>query len=230
MQSVDLIWTIVGFILTLLVFSYLFGDNPLFRLVTYLFVGVSAGFGAVMVIYHVIMPRLIFPFLEGPFGLQTSLVIVPLILSILLLMKLFPRLTSAGEVPMAYLVGVGAAVIIGGAVLGTILTQGVATVNLFDFELGAQFGQNQLMRMLEGGILLVGTIGSLIYFQFSVRSRGDQTPQRPRIVEMFSSVGQVFIAITLGALFAGVFATALTALVDRVGFLRDAIVTIISFF
>jgi hypothetical protein len=230
MQPVDLIWTIVGFILTLLVFSYLFGDNPLFRLVTYLFVGVSAGFGAVMVIYHVIMPRLLFPFLEGPFGLQTSLVIVPLILSILLLMKLFPRLAGAGEVPMAYLVGVGAAVIIGGAVLGTILTQGIATVNLFDFELGAQLGQNQLMRILEGGILLVGTIGTLIYFQFSARSRGDQTPQRSRIVEILSSVGQVFIAITLGALFAGVFATALTALVDRVGFLRDAIVTIISFF
>jgi hypothetical protein len=230
MQPADLIWTIVGFILTLLVFSYLFGDNPLFRLVTYLFVGVSAGFGAVMVIYHVIMPRLLFPFLEGPFGLQTSLVIVPLILSILLLMKLFPRLASAGEVPMAYLVGVGAAVIIGGAVLGTILTQGVAIVNLFDFELGAQLGQNQLMRMLEGGILLVGTIGTLIYFQFSARSRGDQPPQRSRIVEILSSVGQVFIAITLGALFAGVFATALTALVDRVGFLRDAIVTIISFF
>jgi hypothetical protein len=31
-------------------------------------------------------------------------------------MKLFSRLTGAGEVPMAYLVGVGAAVIIGGAV------------------------------------------------------------------------------------------------------------------
>jgi hypothetical protein len=230
MQPVDLIWTIVGFILTLLVFSYLFGDNPLFRLVTYLFVGVSAGYGAVIVIYHVIMPRLLFPFLEGPFGLQTSLVIVPLVLSILLLMKLSPRLSSAGEVPMAYLVGVGAAVIIGGAILGTILTQGIATVNLFDFDLGAQMGQNQLMRLLEGSVLLVGTIGTLVYFQFSARTRGDQPPQRARIVDLLSSIGQVFIAITLGALFAGVFATALTALVDRVGFLRDAIVTIISFF
>jgi hypothetical protein len=230
MQPVDLIWTIVGFILTLLVFSYLFGDNPLFRLVTYLFVGVSAGFAAVMVIYHVIMPRLLFPFLVGPFGLETSLIIVPLILSALLFMKLFPRLASAGEVPMAYLVGVGAAVIIGGAVVGTILTQGIATVNLFDFELGAQLGQNQFMRLLEGSILLVGTIGTLVYFQFSARSRGNQPPQRARIVELMSHIGQIFIAITLGALFAGVFATALTALVDRVSFLRDAIVTIISFF
>jgi hypothetical protein len=230
MQPVDLIWTIVGFILTLLVFSYLFGDNPLFRLVTYLFVGVSAGYAAVVIVYHVLMPRLLFPFLEGPFGLQAGLVIVPLVLSILLLMKLFPRLTGAGEVPMAYLVGVGAAVIIGGAVLGTIFTQGMATVNLFDFEEGARLRQNQFMRLLEGGILLVGTIGTLIYFQFGARARGSQLPQRARIVDLLGSVGQVFIAITFGALFAGVFATALTALVNRVSFLRDAIVTIISFF
>jgi hypothetical protein len=230
MQPVDLIWTIVGFFLTLMVFSYLFGDNPLFRLVTYLFVGVSAGFAAVMVIYHVLMPRLLFPFLEGSFGLQAGLVIVPLVLGILLILKMFPRLTGAGEIPMAYLVGVGAAVIVGGAVLGTLFTQSMATVNLFDFGLGAQFGQNQLMRLLEGGILLIGTIGTLMYFQFSARARGNLPPQRARIVNVLSSIGQVFIAITLGALFAGVFATALTALINRVDFLRDAIVTIISSF
>jgi hypothetical protein len=177
-----------------------------------------------------LMPRLLFPFLEGPFGLQTGLVVVPLVLGILLLLKLFPRLTSAGEVPMAFLVGVGAAVIAGGAVAGTLFTQSMATVNLFDFELGAQLGQTQLMRLLEGGILLVGTIGTLMYFQFSARARGNLPPQRAQIVNILSSVGQVFIAITLGALFAGVFATALTALINRVDFLRDAIVIMISFF
>jgi uncharacterized membrane protein YuzA (DUF378 family) len=230
MQPVDLIWTIVGFLLTLMVFSYLFGDNPLFRLVTYLFVGVTAGFAAVMVIYHVLMPRLVFPFLDGPFGPQTGLVIVPLVLGVLLLLKLFPRTAVAGEVPMAFLVGVGAAVIIGGAILGTLFTQTMASINLFDFDLGAQMGQNPLMRLLEGVVLLAGTIGTLIYFHFSARTRGEQAPQRPRLVELISSVGQVFLAITLGALFAGVFATTVTALVNRVDFLRDAIVTIISFF
>ncbi|MEN4099916.1 MAG: hypothetical protein ROW52_08335, partial [Anaerolineaceae bacterium] len=77
MQPADLIWTIVGFILTLMVFSYLFGDNPLFRLTTYLFIGVTAGFSAVMVIYHVLMPRLLFPLLEDPLGPQNWVVIVP---------------------------------------------------------------------------------------------------------------------------------------------------------
>jgi hypothetical protein len=228
MQPADLIWTIVGFILTLMVFSYLFGDNPLFRLTTYLFIGVTAGFSAVMVIYHVLMPRLLFPLLEDPLGPQTWVVIVPLILGMLLLMKLSPHLARAGEISMAYLVGVGAAVMIGGAVIGTLFTQSAATVNMFDFDLGAQFGQTLFMRLLEGGIFLAGTIGTLIYFQFGARLRPGLPPQRPRIVTILSSIGQVFIAITLGALFAGVFATALTALIDRVGFLRDAIVSFIS--
>jgi hypothetical protein len=43
-----------------------------------------------MVIYHVLMPRLLFPFLEGPFGLQAGLVIVPLVLSILLVDETIP--------------------------------------------------------------------------------------------------------------------------------------------
>ena len=32
--NADLIWMIVSFVLTLLVFSYLFGDNPAFRIAT----------------------------------------------------------------------------------------------------------------------------------------------------------------------------------------------------
>ena len=50
----DYIWTLVGFFLTLLVFSYLFGDNPLFRIVTYLFIGVSAGYTAAIILYYVL--------------------------------------------------------------------------------------------------------------------------------------------------------------------------------
>jgi predicted membrane protein len=39
----DLIWGIIGFLLSILVFSYLIGDNPLFRFAIHLFIGVSAG-------------------------------------------------------------------------------------------------------------------------------------------------------------------------------------------
>ena len=43
----EFIGLIVGFILTLLVFSYLLGDNPLYRIAIHLLVGTSAAYAAV---------------------------------------------------------------------------------------------------------------------------------------------------------------------------------------
>ena len=80
MQSMDLIWTLVSFILTLLIFSYLLGDNPLFRVASYLFVGVTAGYVAVVVIYQVILPKLIWPLMEGNL-LEKGLTLIPLVLT-----------------------------------------------------------------------------------------------------------------------------------------------------
>ena len=64
----DLIGVLVGFTLTLFVFSYAWGDNPFFRIASHLFVGVAAGYATVIVIYNVILPQLIFPLLSGNRG------------------------------------------------------------------------------------------------------------------------------------------------------------------
>ena len=69
----DLIWTLVAFFLTIFIFSYLFGDNFLFRFATYLLVGVSAGYVFILVLFHVIIPRLIVP-LQTRTGLGELLV------------------------------------------------------------------------------------------------------------------------------------------------------------
>jgi hypothetical protein len=65
MAATDIIWTLISLILTLLVFSYLLGDNPAFRLVISLFVGITAGYVAVILLYNVIFPKLLFPLFAG---------------------------------------------------------------------------------------------------------------------------------------------------------------------
>jgi hypothetical protein len=77
-------------------------------------------------------------------------------------------------------------------------------------------------------IILVGTLTTLIYFHFGVRSRPEQAAQvqpaqRPAFVEALARIGQVFIAITFGSLFAGVYAAALAALVERLSFLINVL-------
>ena len=66
--------------------------------------------------------------------------------------------------------------------------------------------------------MLVGTISTLVYFHFSTRPTAGG-PQRSRLVIWLGGIGQVFIAITLGVLFAGVFAAAMTALIERLNFI-----------
>jgi hypothetical protein len=105
----DLIVGVTGFLLTIMVLSYLVGDNALFRFAIHVFVGVSAGYIAVIALYRVILPFLVTPLLTAPL-LERGLLLVPLLLAALLLMKISPRLSWLGGPAVAYLVGAGAAV------------------------------------------------------------------------------------------------------------------------
>jgi hypothetical protein len=62
----DLICVWVGAILTLLVFSYLLGDSPLFRLAQAILVGVAIGYAGTVAIRAVLIPRLFTPLLSNP--------------------------------------------------------------------------------------------------------------------------------------------------------------------
>jgi len=222
MQASSLFWTFISFLLTLMIFSYFFGDNPLFRMATYVFVGVTAGYVAVLVVYQVLLPRLIWPLLYGSIG-ERLLVVLPLVLSLMLLTKLSPKFSQLGSIPIAYLVGAGAAVIISGAATGTIIAQSRAAINMFDMQSAAAQANGTLSQFLSATVVLVGTVSSLAYFHFSARPKPGAGVQRSKLVELLAKIGEVFIAITLGALFAGVYATAITALIERLDFIMQFI-------
>lgn len=210
--TVDLIWMLVSFILTLMVFSYLFGDNSLFRFVSALFIGATTGYFFVILVFQVVLPRLVAPILNG-----SVITLIPLLLSGLLLLKLSPRLAKFGNISMAYLVGTGAAVAIGGAVLGTLFGQIKGTLTAFDI-LQHSTGTSPVFLILEGAFMLVGTIATLVYFNFGAKNTPQKGSKRGWITSIFAWIGQFFIAITLGAVFAGVLTTAITALVERSDF------------
>jgi hypothetical protein len=219
MNVTEVIWTVIGFFLTLCVFSYIFGDNILFRFASYLLIGVSAGYLMVIIFYKVLIPKIVIPFSNGN-PVQKTLVIIPLVLGTLLLFKLSPRLARLGNVSMGYLVGAGAAVLIGGVIFGTLFPQTGAAVAAFGIS-GTTVAPG--IQILGAVILLVGTITSLAYFQFGLRGKSLDKPRQSKIMALISKVGQVFIAITLGALFTGSMLAALTALIERLGSLWTTI-------
>lgn len=208
MSTMTIIWAIAGFLLSLMIFSYLIGDNPLFRFAASLFIGVSAGYAAVIIVFQVIYPRLVYPLITGTVH-EKSFTLIPLALSILLFFKPSRNLSSLGSIPMALLLGAGAAFAIGGAVVGTILPQSLSTINLFDLK----SSENNLV---EGLIILTGTVTTLMYFYFGAKFENGKPIRRAGWIETVARVGQVFLFITLGSIYAGVFITAVTALVDRI--------------
>ena len=113
-MSLELISALAGLILTLMIFSYLIGDSPLFRIAVYLFIGVASGYAATVVWHQVLVPKLLAPLQAGSPN-QLLFIAIPLILCLSLLAKLSPRISWIGNVAMAILVGVGAAAAIGWA-------------------------------------------------------------------------------------------------------------------
>lgn len=216
----DLAGLILGFFLTLLVFSYIFGDNALFRLTIHLFIGVASGYAAMVAIYNILLPRLIVPLLSEDGG-ERLLALAPLLLGLLLFTKLSPRLARFGNLPMAFLVGAGAAAALAGALLGTLFPQTSASINLWDLQAARESGTGAGVQFINGSLILAGTLTTLVYFHFGVRPRPERPDERaPWIVET-SRAGEFFIAVTFGVLFAGVYAAALAALVERLSFMLD---------
>ncbi|HAV77556.1 MAG TPA: hypothetical protein DCX53_09420 [Anaerolineae bacterium] len=210
-MSIELISTVVGLILTLMVFSYLIGDNPLFRFAVYIFIGSASGYAAAVVWHYVLTPKLIEPLTDPS---QLLLLIVPLILSITLLAKLSPRLSWVGNFAMAVLVGVGAATAIGGALIGTLIPQAEASMNAFNLG-AASNNVDAIYRMIESSVMLAGTVLTLVYFQFGAKHTTGGSTRRNAVIEFLAWLGRIFIAITLGVLFAGVYMAALTAMIER---------------
>ena len=212
--SHDLVTGFFSFLLTLLILSYLIGDNPAFQVAVYIFVGVSAGYVAAVAWWQVLYPKVFMPLLYGNVT-ERILALIPLIFGVLLLMKLSPRTAWLGTPSVAFLVGVGAAVAVGGAVMGTLLPQTQASYNVFN---STSAGESWLARLFFGAIMLVGTITTLVYFHFGAKATAGG-PKRSKLVIWLGWIGQVFIAITLGVLFAGVFAASMTALIERLNFI-----------
>lgn len=214
----DFIGLALGFLLTILVFSYLLGDNPFFRLAVHIFIGVSAAYVALVTINNVLIPRLIVPLINGSRG-EMILSILLFIPSLFLFFKVTP-LRKLGNWSVAILVGIGAAAAIGGAITGTLFPQILGSINSVDPSTFAVSG-NKWLQIINGIIVVLGTLTTLIYFHFGTQDVPGRTDKRLPFIENISQIGKVFLSITFGALYAGVFLTALAALVERLSFLWE---------
>lgn len=186
----------------------------MFRLVVHAFIGMSAGFVTVVVTDNIIWPKLLRPLLEAD-GWEYLTAGLPLVLSLLLFTRLFPRFSMLSSPVLAFVVGVGAATAVGGAIFGVLLPQAQATINLFDLDAANAVQQNSGQAFANASIVLIGTISSLAFFHFGLRVKAGAKLSRGVWLEWLAQIGKVFIVIAFGTIFAGVYAASLAAIIER---------------
>lgn len=209
-QLLDAIGVVAGAVLTLLIFSYALGDNPLYRLALYLFVGAVTGYTLGLAVRLIIF-EVFLPLAEGE-----RLVLVPLILAVFLLIKGLPRYAHLGNLALAYLLGVGVAAALSGALLGTLLPQ-----------IGATGRALKTQGLLNGALVVVGTLTTLLVFTFAAPKRRGLAGLWSRLIGMGSWVGRWFLIVALGVAYAGALTTALSVLIGRVQYLIDTLLRLL---
>jgi hypothetical protein len=212
--------TLVAAILTFMVWSYLLGDNPAFRIAEHLLVGTAIGFAVLVAWFNVVQPALF-----GAAAPQSPvLAAVPLVLCLLLMAKVRPAWSAIGNIPVAFLLGVGAALAVGGALFGTLWPQVSATAGLSLDP--ADYGDPQPVLastfFWQNLAILVGTIGTFFYFAFNIQPQGPLGGFREAFTRFWSGIGRWVIMITLGALFANTLLSRFALLIGRVQWLLDA--------
>ncbi len=209
----DTIGAIVGLVITLLVFSYLIGDNPLYRVALHIFVGASVAYAVVVAWHAILRPLLLDWVLSG--NVNVLLGLVPFLLGGLLLARGVRSLSWLGNFSIALLLGVGIAVAVGGALVGTLLPQaGAAMRPLSPFS----YPDDPLNGPLDGLLIVVGTVTSLMVFTFTLR-RGVSG----RLIALSTRLGRFFLFVSFGAVFAGVLIASVSVLVERLQFIIETV-------
>tara|TARA_Y100000994_G_C15678871_1_gene436929 strand:+ start:982 stop:1734 length:753 start_codon:yes stop_codon:yes gene_type:complete len=179
------IWIIV--FLTLSIFSYLYGDNPFYKIAEHIFVGVSAGYIFTITFWDTIWPNLLgrlFPdYINAGFDFDISY-IIPLLLGVFMLFRLSKKYSWLSRISLAYIVGMMAGLKFYVFLNSNLLTQiKSSTVNLS----GTYFS------IFNEVVILIGVISGLVYFFFSKEHKG--------VLGKVSRIGVYFLMIKFGASF-----------------------------
>lgn len=184
----DVFGSWISIFLTLSIVSYLYEDNPFYKLAEHLFVGVSIGYAIIMEWTMVVKDNLVLPVeqaIEGQNWSELGWYIPPVILSILLLFKISKRYAWLASYPFAFIVGVYTGVNMWSYGASDLLVQMRDTM--------VSLVEGEPFELIKNCTIALGFITALIYFFFSKEHKG--------VIGIFSRIGIWFLMISFGATF-----------------------------
>ncbi|UCD63829.1 MAG: hypothetical protein JSW34_14010 [Candidatus Zixiibacteriota bacterium] len=191
--------TIVAGLLTLAILSFLYRDNPVYKLAEYLLIGVSIGYILVITWNNTLMALLFEPLLsEGRLWL-----VAPLIMGLLMWGRFHRRTLALSRIPIGFMIGSGAGVAIPAMLYGRTLKQMSATV----MPLTDSSGVPDLAAI----VVIAGVLTTLAYFYFSREHRG--------AFGGVARVGTFFLMVFFGTTFGYTVMSRMSTFIGRMEFL-----------
>ena len=188
--------TWIAAFLTLCVFSFLYRDNPLYRIAEHLFVGSAAGYLLAVQYQNVLRPNVVHQLEQG-----RLIALIPLALGIILLGRLWERTSGIARWSLAFYVGIYSGIAIPAYLQAQIFAQLADAVK--PFEPGA--------AAINSALVLIGFLSVLSYFFFSSEHRG--------VHGAAARVGIWFLMVAFGASFGYTVMARVSLLIARVQFL-----------
>ena len=187
--------------LTLGIYSFLYRDNPWYKLSEAIFVGISAGFWVV---------TLFWDNFYGKFWVgkgEDYMLWVGAALGLLMLMRLVPKIGWISRWPLAFIVGATAGLWLMNYLSSNIMVQVKSTIVPL-FGLGFEASASEIIGNV---VIAVGTFSGLVYFFFSKEHKG--------VFGGTARVGIWTIMITFGAMFGYTVMSRMSLLIGRIDFL-----------
>jgi hypothetical protein len=194
--------------LTLFIFSFLYRDNPLFKLAEHLYVGVSVGYTIVKTVDSVVVSLIYKPIVDqGEFTL-----LIPVAIGLLMLTRYVPKAAWMSRYAFAFIVGLGSGLAIPRTISSFILKQIEDTVRPVLSMAGSDgltFSMNLLnpSSNLNAIIILIGVSSVLFYFFFSIEHSGPG--------KAVARTGIIFLMIAFGAAFGYTVMARMSLLIGR---------------
>ena len=205
----------IAALLTLGIFSFLYRDNPIYKFCEHLFVGISAGYWVVLTYYSSIKPNLIDPlFFTAPTFDRHLLLVIPLLLSLFLFSRFFPRGDWLSRWSIAMILGVYPALRITGFAQSDLVQQINGSILPF-------WVAGQPVASLNNTLLVVGLLATLVFFFFSTEHKGT--------VGGIAKVGIYFLMVSFGASYGYTVMARVSLLIGRVMFLLDSWLGVVRF-
>lgn len=195
----DLTTTITA-LLTLAVFSFLYGDNPAYKFVERLLVGLAIGYSLVIAWTSALLDRVYTPlFSEGNWW-----TIIPLVLGLLMFSRFSRRYSWLSGIPLAAMIGAGAGAALPAMLEARILKQISSTVGVLADATGWP-------GHLSALVVVIGFMSTLSYFYFGRERRG--------ALGTSATVGTYFLMVFFGATIGYTVMSRMSILIGRLDFL-----------